>query len=117
MKLCSRCAKTKNIEDFPINKSGRGGRNSTCKECKVENNQLRQFGITTSDALRITNVCHVCEKDLNLTGRVCIDHDHNTGKVRGILCMSCNSGIGKLGDNKEGLERALRYISNPPLFS
>ncbi len=39
-----------------------------------------------------------------------IDHDHATGKIRGVLCPSCNTGIGKLGDNIEGLRRALAYL-------
>jgi hypothetical protein len=39
-----------------------------------------------------------------------IDHDHRTGKVRGLLCVSCNTGIGKLGDDVDGLYRALRYV-------
>ncbi len=39
-----------------------------------------------------------------------LDHDHATGRFRGILCGSCNTGIGKLGDNIEGLRRALAYL-------
>lgn len=39
-----------------------------------------------------------------------VDHDHSTGKVRGLLCTNCNHGIGKLGDSIEGLEQALRYL-------
>lgn len=39
-----------------------------------------------------------------------VDHDHITGKVRGLLCQPCNSGIGVLGDNQSGLERALAYL-------
>lgn len=39
-----------------------------------------------------------------------IDHDHTTGKIRGVLCIRCNTGIGKLGDSIEGLERALAYL-------
>ena len=38
------------------------------------------------------------------------DHDHDTMAFRGILCTGCNSGIGHLGDNVEGLERALAYL-------
>lgn len=39
-----------------------------------------------------------------------LDHDHVTGKFRGWLCAYCNLGLGKLGDNRAGLERALAYL-------
>lgn len=39
-----------------------------------------------------------------------VDHDHITGFIRGLLCNRCNVGIGKLGDNLEGLTRALEYL-------
>lgn len=42
----------------------------------------------------------------------CVDHCHETGVVRGILCNLCNTGLGKLGDNVEGLEKALEYLKN-----
>lgn len=44
-----------------------------------------------------------------------IDHIHGTLHVRGLLCISCNTGLGKLGDSPEGLRRALRYlVDNTP---
>lgn len=39
-----------------------------------------------------------------------IDHCHETNKVRGILCKVCNVGLGMLGDNEEGLVKALAYV-------
>lgn len=39
-----------------------------------------------------------------------IDHDHENGRVRGVLCIRCNSALGKLGDNTEGLQRAMDYL-------
>jgi len=39
-----------------------------------------------------------------------VDHCHETGVVRGLLCMDCNTGLGKLGDNLEGLRKALHYL-------
>jgi len=39
-----------------------------------------------------------------------IDHDHKTGKVRGVLCSGCNAGIGMLGDNLDGVLRAADYL-------
>ena len=51
--------------------------------------------------------CHLCNND-KLPLRV--DHCHETGRVRGFICTPCNTGLGKLGDNIEGLERALGYL-------
>jgi hypothetical protein len=45
------------------------------------------------------------------TGRFCIDHDHETGKVRGILCSSCNFAIGYLKDNSALCLRAAKYLT------
>jgi hypothetical protein len=52
--------------------------------------------------------CACCGAELTLKSP--IDHDHETGRVRGILCHNCNLGIGRLGDSIEGLERALAYL-------
>jgi hypothetical protein len=41
-----------------------------------------------------------------------VDHDHETGAIRGLLCKHCNSSLGKLGDNLEGLMRAVDYLKN-----
>lgn len=42
---------------------------------------------------------------------MCFDHDPETHTFRGWLCQNCNTGIGKLGDNLEGLLEAVRYLS------
>ena len=44
-------------------------------------------------------------------GRFHVDHCHQTGQIRGILCHGCNVALGALGDDIEGLTRALRYVS------
>jgi Recombination endonuclease VII len=47
-------------------------------------------------------------------GGAVVDHDHVTGAIRGILCPSCNSGIGSLGDDVERLKSAIVYLRDPP---
>lgn len=42
---------------------------------------------------------------------LCIDHNHTTGKVRGLLCRQCNTGIGQLRDSIELLENAINYLN------
>ena len=59
--------------------------------------------------------CAVCLKPFEeMSRRANVDHDHETGQVRGILCTGCNTGIGHLGDNIEGIKRALYYLQNTP---
>ena len=54
------------------------------------------------------NCCAICSKPIEkLRRRMNVDHDHETGKVRGILCSGCNTGLGHLGDNIEGIKKAL----------
>lgn len=43
------------------------------------------------------------------------DHDHATGKPRGVLCGQCNNGLGSFRDNPESLKRAIKYLKNPTL--
>lgn len=58
--------------------------------------------------------CLVCEVSLEPRGRTsnaaCVDHNHDTGEVRGLLCRGCNHGIGCLKDDPKVLEAAARYL-------
>lgn len=59
--------------------------------------------------------CAICGRVEEPDGRrLSIDHDHNTGEVRGILCNNCNNGIGSFGDDIEGMHKAISYLQNPP---
>lgn len=55
--------------------------------------------------------CAICSYIPNENGEVlAIDHDHSTGKIRGLLCRSCNSGLGYFKDNTEVMRKAIIYI-------
>lgn len=54
--------------------------------------------------------CECCGSPPNGKGMLHLDHDHTTGKFRGWICYLCNTGMGKLGDNKDGLMKALVYL-------
>lgn len=105
------------------------------KECRREHARRHARGKLLSDVYRITEdeyqrmfeeqdgKCAVCRTDdpkLPMgrgSKRLCIDHDHATGKVRGLLCSPCNTGLGHFGDNTETMAAAIRYLlrarSNP----
>lgn len=57
--------------------------------------------------------CAICGTDK--PGRrgvkyLCVDHCHKTGKVRGLLCVQCNSALGQLQDNLQTLQSAIEYL-------
>lgn len=56
-------------------------------------------------------VCAICGGVNENGSRLSVDHDHKTGKVRGLLCSKCNSGIGFFRDSISALVSAIRYLT------
>lgn len=75
---------------------------------------LRKYGITLDDYQKLydeqNGVCAICGKPCDL-GRLAVDHDHETGRIRGLLCRRCNTAIGLLGDSLDGVLRAVDYLN------
>lgn len=59
-----------------------------------------------AERMATSSCCEVCSS----THRLQYDHCHDSMGFRGVLCWDCNSAIGKLGDNVEGLTKALEYL-------
>jgi hypothetical protein len=80
---------------------------------RIEN--LRAYGLTPDqhDEMLANQAwcCAICgiKAEASYKG-LHIDHNHETGKVRGLLCMHCNQGLGKFGDSPERLELAAKYL-------
>jgi hypothetical protein len=72
------------------------------------------YGIDVPDYERILEEqgggCYVCGKKPTDRRALDIDHDHNTGKVRGLLCSKHNRAIGLMGDDLLILIKALEYL-------
>lgn len=56
--------------------------------------------------------CGICSKHLQAYQDSHLDHSHETGKIRGLLCHKCNTGLGLLGDNKAAVLNTLRYLDD-----
>ena len=87
---------------------------SYCKPCRADRNQQayfkRQYGITMAERDELlasqAGVCVICPR----APAVHVDHCHETGRVRGVLCFNCNSGLGLLRDDPEAMNRAADYL-------
>jgi len=54
--------------------------------------------------------CGICEIEIELGPKTHLDHDHETGKVRGFLCQKCNHGLGLFDDSVKNLKSAQKYL-------
>jgi len=84
---------------------------------KVFNTHLRKYGLTENDYENMLSrqgyLCAIClreEPNMHQYQRLAVDHDHKTGKVRGLLCSQCNTAIGKLQHSPRILKRAIMYL-------
>lgn len=80
--------------------------------------RLRKYGMTAQQFIDLWDLCGgrcpMCGKRFTKKRPPCIDHDHRTFEVRGLLCGPDNLEIGYLHDNLNWLEAAARYLRVPP---
>jgi Recombination endonuclease VII len=58
--------------------------------------------------------CAICRQAFSDSIRVFVDHCHKTGKVRGLVCFHCNTGLGHFKDDTELLKKAIEYLNDNP---
>ena len=137
-KWCGRCKKIYPLSEFYKHSKNPGGLQGRCKKCTREqqvnwrkNNReksryfslrfrLRQkYKISLGDYEKLVHEfdgkCGICGKAEtkminNHRVMIAVDHDHITGRVRGILCNNCNRAIGLVGDNISFFEKAIEYL-------
>ena len=98
----------------PENRAKVAERRSAWKDANREwvnfDNSLRRRGITLDQYHAMNErqdfACAICREDRRLV----IDHCHSTGRVRGLLCVACNGGIGALKESAAVMASALRYL-------
>lgn len=119
MKTCTKCLKTKPETSFPLRKQrGKYRLDSQCGACKRQYHLAyyhqrkettaderrtywlkSKYGLTEDDYSAMLEkqkgLCAICENPCATGRRLAVDHDHATGKVRGLLCLYCNRLLGR----------------------
>jgi len=76
--------------------------------------RLRRYGMTPEQYARLlaaqNGVCAICATPPGVRHGLSVDHDHNTGRVRALLCAACNAGIGQFRERPDVMYRAIRYL-------
>jgi len=120
-KVCTKCGTEKAFDAFHRQESSPDGRAMYCISCKTEGRRSHHlkhsYGITEEHYLTMIDEQHGCcaicgSDDETISGHLCVDHDHQTGAVRGLLCSNCNTGLGLLQDNPAILQSAIRYLDS-----
>jgi CRISPR/Cas system-associated protein Cas10 (large subunit of type III CRISPR-Cas system) len=75
----------------------------------------RTFGLSADDVDAMLEAqgggCAICGTKPERLASLHVDHCHGSGRIRGLLCLNCNQGIGKLGEDPERLRRAAEYLT------
>ena len=126
-KPCTKCRKSKPLSGFHLSSKSSDGHASWCKPCVNTNrreNRKRTYSKANKakwqlatryrlsadgfEGMLISQLgrCAVCEAEMR---RPCVDHCHNTGAVRGLVCHKCNIRLGGW-DDLEWREKAIKYL-------
>jgi hypothetical protein len=124
-RCCSICRLVKPIDDFEKCKDKPLGRGYRCRQCSSK--RMRRYSATGVCKLKLRydlsendvhllreefRCCRICKRTPKKR-RLCVDHDHASGKIRGMLCTKCNRALAAFGDNQGGLQQAINYVSDP----
>ena len=128
-KVCTKCGVTKELEFY--SKRAPHLLHSWCKQCqsdwaqsaydpikRKEYNLRKEYGISLSDYNQLKDAqqhrCKICNRheDDCIKGELHVDHIVKDGRVyiRGLLCMFCNTALGKVGDDVDILKRMILYV-------
>ncbi|KKM14069.1 hypothetical protein LCGC14_1709810 [marine sediment metagenome] len=120
MKQCTHCKRTQRGTEFTRDRGRPDGLTAWCRECRLEvkrrynlRKRTAARGITVEVYERMVEaqggLCLICGKGGH-NGSLAIDHDHKTGEVRGLLCNSCNFGIGNFKDSPKLMAKGAEYL-------
>lgn len=113
--LCPLCLNPVPLSEFYVHRpkdSGYSHYDMHCNSCRKKWMKARRVGIGVAEYDRLIEasggLCALCRRPYG--DRPNIDHSHRTGKIRGVLCSRCNTGIGLFLDSAELLNAAILYL-------
>jgi hypothetical protein len=148
-KICSKCAKLKNLSEYHPHTKTVDGKQPSCKDCcyKVKLRSQEKYPEKHRERMRTIvrrahvrrkyklvrgeyeflvektgNTCEACGNPETITHKdgsiweLCVDHDHVTGKVRGLLCHACNRAAGAINDDPARLRQIADYLEERRLL-
>jgi len=104
-KVCSYCKKRKSLKSFAKHILYKDKLDVRCRECVKKHESVRRK--LHKSAPPKPKKCECCGLKPK---KWCLDHDHSDDSFRGWLCSKCNEGLGKLGDNLNGVIKAVNYL-------
>ncbi|MFJ2258848.1 endonuclease VII domain-containing protein [Streptomyces sp. NPDC087844] len=112
--FCLTCGEVKPWSEWHCNATASDGLSTRCKTCRAVEGRAghlkRQYGMTEAQRDEMVasqkGLCVICLK----APAVHVDHCHKTGRVRGVLCFNCISGLGLLRDDPDVMNRAADYL-------
>lgn len=128
MKKCTKCKLKKYYRDFQMDSSRASGFNAMCRDCvstrdkktyALSPEKKQQYYLKATYDMKVSDwqelyikqkgLCASCGEPPTPRG-LAVDHDHNTKKVRALLCIKCNAALGGLGDSPVKVAKLLQYI-------
>jgi hypothetical protein len=109
-KYCPDCNTVRPLHEFSKSAKGKDGRQGKCKSCFRVYQMAHRYGLSLQRYHALVShhqgKCGICDKEKPLV----IDHNHETGRVRGLLCQECNKGLGLFFDSVEYIRAAEGYL-------
>lgn len=111
--LCNRTdLKCPSCKTAPVMASKATGEVPLCSDCKLKTVQLRKHKITLRQfrnmVVKQQGKCAICLRQEG--DNLFVDHCHDVGHVRGLLCRGCNTALGYVGDDEDILSNAIKYL-------
>jgi len=119
-KICNVCHKLLDTKLFAKNQNAINNRSVRRPSCNACRRQLEGKNASMKDRMGWQKkkpqgepfICPICQKKTiaGITSKVVLDHNHRTGKVRGWVCDSCNTGIGRFKDDIKLIKSAIKFL-------